>query len=262
LSVGFTFRHPNIVISEKQLIDRLLDKIAPARKSILEHPLYSEIRDMRGLRIFQQSHAFAVWDFMSLLKSLQASLTCVAVPWLPSRYPKSRRLINEIVLGEESDSFHGSFVSHFEVYLRAMDQAGADTSAIRRLIASLEAGNTLPSALATSGAPAEAEVFVNTTFRLLQLNKTHVTVAVFTFGREDLIPDMFLQMVKDLRQDHLESVRLFDQYIERHIEMDSDEHAPMALQMVEELCGDDDSKWDEAARLALWDGILNRIRSA
>ena len=254
--------------TQTESIKRLLEIIAPARQRLVDHPLYREMRDIQHLRIFLQSHVFAVWDFMSLLKSLQACLTCVATPWLPSPYPKSRRLINEIVLGEESDKFGDGYISHFELYLQAMVEAGADTSAIRTLVHELKSGRAFPDALSVAGPPAEAGEFVRTTFSFLQLGKPHVTVAAFTFGREDLIPDMFHQMVKDLRQ-NLEMVGLFEYYLDRHVEVDADSHGPMALQMVEELCGPDERKWEEAgfgavtalqARLALWDGILNRMR--
>jgi hypothetical protein len=256
------------VSTQTESIKRLLAIVAPARQRIVEHPLYREIRNIQHLRIFLQSHVFAVWDFMSLLKSLQACLTCVETPWLPSPYPRSRRLINEIVLGEESDKFGDGYISHFELYLQAMVEAGADTSAIRKLVDELKSGLALPDALSVAGPPAEAVEFVRTTFSFLQLDKPHVTVAAFTIGREDLIPDMFHQMVKDLRQ-NLETVSLFEYYLDRHIEVDADSHGPMALQMVEELCGPDERKWEEAgfgavtalqARLALWDGILRRIR--
>jgi len=260
--------HTEHVPTQTESITRLLEIIAPARQRLVDHPLYREIRDIQHLRIFLQSHVFAVWDFMSLLKSLQARLTCVVTPWLPSPYPKSRRLINEIVLGEESDKFGDGYVSHFELYLQAMVEAGADTSAIRTLVHELKSGRAFPDALSVAGLPAEAGEFVRTTFSFLQLDKPHVTVAAFTFGREDLIPDMFHQMVKDLRQ-NLEMVGLFEYYLDRHVEVDTDSHGPMALQMVEELCGPDERKWEEAgfgavtalqARLALWDGILNRMR--
>jgi hypothetical protein len=261
-------RHPKFVPTQIDSLTRLRDIIAPARQRIEHHPLYREIRNIQHLRIFLQSHVFAVWDFMSLLKSLQASLTCVAIPWLPSPYPQSRRLINEIVLGEESDEFGNGYISHFELYLQAMVEAGATTSAIRTLVDELESGRALPDALSIAGPPEEAVEFVRTTFSFLRLDKPHVTAAAFTFGREDLIPDMFRQMVKDLRQ-NLETVGLFEYYLDRHVELDADSHGPMALQMVEELCGRDERKWEEAgfgavtalqARLAFWDGILNRIR--
>src|ERR1700676_3346307 len=125
----------------------LLEIVAPLRQRLVEHPLYREIRDIQHLRIFLQSHVFAVWDFMSLLKSLQACLTCVVTPWLPSPYPKARPLINEIVLGEESDKFGDGYISHFELYLQAMVEAGADTSGIRKLVDELKRGLGPPEAL-------------------------------------------------------------------------------------------------------------------
>jgi len=162
---------------------------------------------------------------MSLLKSLQACLTCVETPWLPSPYPRSRRLINEIVLGEESDKFGDGYISHFELYLQAMVEAGADTSAIRKLVDELKSGLALPDALSVAGPPAKPWSCTNHVL-IPQLDKPHVTVAAFTIGREDLIPDMFHQMVKDLRQ-NLETVSLFEYYLDRHIEVDADSTVPM-----------------------------------
>lgn len=247
---------------------RLRENIAAARHNLEQHPLYSEIRTIHQLRLFLQSHVFAVWDFMSLLKSLQASLTCVTTPWVPSPFPQSRRLVNEIVLGEESDTFGSDSVSHFEFYLRAMTESGANTFTIKKLISELEAGHSLTHALLIAEPPQEALEFVRATFAFIDANKPHVVAAAFTFGREDLIPDMFREMVKDLRR-NLHSVDLLEYYLDRHIEVDGDSHGPMALQMVEELCRDDEKKWHEAtaaasaaieARIALWDGILDRIR--
>jgi hypothetical protein len=241
--------------------------IAPLRSRLKSHRLYSQIQNVQQLRLFMESHVFAVWDFMSLLKWLQAHLTCVTIPWAPSAHPQASRLINEIVLGEESDTFGSGYISHFDLYLRAMNEAGADTSAIRKLLAALAADSPMNAALQFAEVPAEAAAFVLSTFDLLRTEKPHVIAAAFTFGREDLIPDMFREMVRDLRR-HFEGVALFEYYLERHIEVDGESHGPMALQMVQELCGNDEAKWREAthaaelaleARLALWDGIALRI---
>jgi hypothetical protein len=257
------------VTVQTDFLTRLRETIAPVRRRIERHELYSEIRNIRHLRIFLESHVFAVWDFMSLLKSLQNRLTTVAIPWVPGRFPNSRRLINEIVLGEESDSFETGFLSHFELYLRAMSEAGADTTVIRTLVEAVERGRTLAEALSIARPPSEAAAFVKSTFLTIHQDRLHVSAAAFTFGREDLIPDMFHRMVKDLRRE-FEGVGLFEYYLDRHIDIDGDSHGPMALQMLEEVCGTDEMKWEEAAegavlalesRNALWDGILSRIRA-
>ncbi|NYF79105.1 DUF3050 domain-containing protein [Granulicella arctica] len=244
----------------------LEQRIQPLSQQLAQHRLYASFESVEDLRRFMESHVFAVWDFMCLLKALQRGLTCVDVPWLPSALPESRRLINEIVFGEESDLYNGQPLSHFELYRIAMLQCGADTTAIDRLLASIAEGSPWATALAASNAPEAASRFVETTFRIIEEGKLHAIAAAFTFGREDLIPDMFRGFLRD------QDLRLGGQlstlrwYMERHIEVDGDEHGPMALRMITELCGDDAAKWHEAteaaeeainARIALWDSIAN-----
>ena len=64
-------------------IIQLQDQIKASRAKLLAHPVYAQISDINGLRKFSTFHVYAVWDFMSLLKSLQMGLTCVSLPWLP-----------------------------------------------------------------------------------------------------------------------------------------------------------------------------------
>ena len=243
----------------------LLQTITPLQTRLATHPLYASIRSLPDLQLFMQSHVYAVWDFMSLLKSLQRTLTCVDTPWQPTADPRSRRLINEIVLGEESDEYEGEALSHFELYLRAMQSCGAATEPAHALLATLSSGGTLEQALAP--APAEAAAFVRSTFAVLATNEPHRIAAAFTFGREDLIPDMFSEFVRELDTQLPGRIALFRYYLERHIEMDGDEHGPMAMQMIGQLCRTPEH-WQEAtdsacfaleARIALWDGIHARI---
>ena len=246
----------------------LLESIAPLQSRLAEHPLYASIQSLDALHLFMQSHVYAVWDFMSLLKSLQRSLTCVDVPWRPTADAASRRLINEIVLGEESDLYEGQPLSHFELYLRAMEICGAEVAPMHTLLAVLAAGSTVDAALAS--APAEAAAFVRSTFAFLSSGEPHRIAAAFTFGREDLIPDMFAAFVRRLDESMPGRVTPFRYYLERHIEMDGEEHGPMALEMMRQLCPTP-QHWEEAqdaaiealtARLALWDGIHARILAA
>jgi hypothetical protein len=255
-----------MVTTDSQLT-QLRGEIEPVRARLKTHGLYQSITSLSHVRIFLQSHVFAVWDFMSLLKALQQVLTCVQVPWLPSPYPESRRLINDIVLGEESDELDGTYRSHFEIYTAAMRQAGADCRPIDRFVEALRNHAQWDQALSVCGAPDEAALFVRHTFRVIESGKPHVMAAAFTFGREDLIPDLFRALIRDLRMGHSE-LDLYSRYLDRHIEVDSGSHGPLALRMVADLCGDDSTRWSEAstaatealeARLALWDGIQRRI---
>jgi hypothetical protein len=253
-------------IASPASIQAIQNRIAPLQTRLAQHPLYARIQTLAGLRLFMQSHVFAVWDFMSLLKSLQRDLTSVNLPWLPTPYPASRRFLNEIVLGEESDEYHGRPVSHFEIYLESMHRAGASTSAIDALLAAIAADPAAPLPLHLIPQPARA--FVAHTFHVIRTGSLAAQAAAFTFGREDAIPAMFRALVRDLNHQMSGDLAQFVWYLERHIEVDGEDHGPLSLRMVADLCGADPTLWDEAslaaeqaiqARLALWDGILAQL---
>lgn len=251
-------RHPGI--------DRLEALIADARNDVVSHPIYARLDSLPAIQTFLEHHVFAVWDFMSLLKSLQRNLTCVEVPWIPTGPTGSRRLINDIVLVEESDELRGGFISHFELYLLGMQEAGADTTVIDTFISLLRDRTPVPAAMAAAGVPEASAEFVGLTWHLIDTAPIHCQAAAFAFGREDLIPDMFQQVVKVNEQGG--QLSTFVDYLERHIEVDGEFHTPMAMQMVTDLCGDDENKWNECvetinlaltARAKLWSGILAKI---
>ncbi len=244
---------------------KLKQQIEADRNKLLSHPVYTKIKDLKGLQQFTQVHVFAVWDFMSLLKSLQTGLTSVSVPWIPVGSPSTRYLINEIVLGEESDvDEEGVRTSHFELYLKAMKQMEADTSSIESLLALIQSGISIKVAIKSSALSENIKNFLQFTFDIALDAPNHIKAAVFTFGREDLIPSMFHQLLDQLFCDTPEKVSTFKYYIERHIEVDGDHHSHLAIEMVSELCGEDDQKWREATeasqkalqmRYTLWDSI-------
>ncbi|MBL7712300.1 MAG: DUF3050 domain-containing protein [Chitinophagaceae bacterium] len=250
-------------------IEQLRKGIAPLRQQLVDHPLYGSIDSLPKLQVFMQYHVFAVWDFMSLLKTLQRELTCVSVPWVPRGNAATRYLINEIVTGEESDvDQQGRRMSHFELYREAMQQAGADTQPVGRLLDALQAGQTLTQALDAAQAPQAIRNFIHCTFETIASGRAYLQAAVFTFGREDLIPGMFVSFVRDLNGQTADRASVFQYYLERHIEVDGDHHSHLAYEMTEQLCGNDAAKWSEAqtaveaalqARLQLWDAIQAEI---
>ncbi len=251
-------------------IESINKHIDPIKQSIITHPAYDHITSMEGVQAFMEQHVFAVWDFMSLLKSLQNHLTCTSVPWFPVGDAKTRFLINEIVCGEESDIAYKSEgnISHFELYLDAMKQAKASTLAIEAFITSLKEGKTIETALAPLSIPENTKNFIRFTFEVISTNKPHIIAAVFTFGREDLIPEMFRNIVDELNTQFKGQLDIFGYYLDRHIEVDGDHHSHLALEMVSILCGDDEKKWMEAQsyslralemRNELWNGVMESV---
>lgn len=244
---------------EKQIV-LIRERTSGIRQQILAHPIYQAIQTIEDLRVFMAHHVYAVWDFMSLLKSLQNKLTCTTVPWFPTGDAETRFLINEIVVGEESDlDQNGIRKSHFELYLDAMEQCGADTQSIRQFIACLQQGKSFDDAFAIADTPQAAREFVTGTFDIIRSDNSHLIAAVFTFGREDLIPGMFMEMVRDMQQRLPDKIDTFVYYLERHIEIDGDHHSHLAIQMTTQLCGEDAAKW-EAAQEAVLSSLERRKR--
>jgi hypothetical protein len=251
-------------------IQKLQQELAPLQQQIVAHSLYNKVDSVAALNAFMEYHVFAVFDFMSLLKALQIHLTQTNLPWTPKGNPATRRFINEIVFGEESDiDKDGKPLSHYEMYVEAMEASGANTKAIQNCILHIENGQNITESLEAVNTPKAVQEFVNFTFSIINTQEIHKIAAVFTFGREDLIPNMFLEMVKGIDQKSI-AVNLdkFIYYLERHIELDGDEHGPLALKMVQEVCGSDVQKWQECIevskqalqhRINLWTAIENEI---
>ena len=239
------------------------------RKSLIEHPLYNSMNSLSDIVKFMEVHVFAVWDFMSLVKNLQMNLTCINTPWIPSENSLTARLINEIVWGEETDINENNIAkSHFEMYLDSMNDIGANTNKIKLLIGLVKEGKDIFKIIENLDISHEVKDFLNFTFSIIKENKIHVTAAVFTFGREDLIPNMFIEIVRKIKTEN-QSVESLIYYLERHIEMDGDHHGPMAMNMITSLCENNDNKILEALnssklalkkRIRLWDHIYEQIK--
>jgi hypothetical protein len=242
---------------------------------LLDHPIYQQIDSLEALHLFMQHHVFAVWDFMSLLKALQRQLCCVELPWLPTADPRGTRFVNDIVLAEESDEDgQGGFLSHFELYHRAMSRCRANTTSIDRFLAKLRQGTPVRAALAAVGVAACIQRFVSQTFDIVESASLCAMASAFTFGREDLLPDLFQRIVDALHTEPGSGLDDFCYYLDRHIGLDGQEHGPTAGKLILSLCGSDEARWQEVeqaavasleARRQLWDGVyaaLQRPRDA
>lgn len=248
-----------------------IHKNIQAQKNVLlNHPLYSQIKNLEDLNAFLEMHIYAVWDFMSLLKALQQKLTCTTTPWFASANPETRYLINEIVLAEESDlSLDGKRLSHYEMYIEAMHDCKASTIEIEQFLHEVEDTKNIFIAIRNSHLDAAVKSFLTFTFKVIERGKAHEIAAAFTFGREDLIPSMFTEILKNFKINFPKAdLSKLIYYFERHIELDADEHGPMAMRMIEELAENDPIKWREMEevaiealekRIELWNAIENSI---
>ncbi len=154
-------------------IEHLEERISEPRRRVIGHPMYAALDSTPAIRTFMEHHVFAVWDFMSLLKSLQRTLTCVELPWVPTGPTGSRRLINDIVLVEESDERHDGFISHFELYLDGMREAGADTSVIGGFIDRIRGGQPVLDAMEEVKVPGPAAEFMRITWGFIEGAPVH-----------------------------------------------------------------------------------------
>ena len=247
------------------------ERLIQIKAELGEHPIFSEIHSLPVLRRFMETHVFAVWDFMSLTKRLQQELTCVRLPWLPPQDPQAARLINEIVLSEESDDrpAQGHY-SHFELYLDAMREVGACTVAIERFVALQQEGMSYDMALQCINVDPAAAHFVRHTLHTALHAPGHSVAAAFLHGRESVIPQMFQRILDDWGIG-TEQAPTFRYYLERHIEVDSEDHGPAAEKLLSRLIDGDPQRQDDVyasaiaaveSRIALWDGLRLSINES
>ena len=253
-------------------IDSIQNKIKDHQNKLLEHKLYSNIETIKDLQVFTENHIYAVWDFMSLLKALQIRLTCTKTPWLPNNNSQTAYLINEIVLAEETDINQvGERKSHYELYLDAMIDIGAKTEKPVEIINEIANSENIFNAIENINIHPNIKNFLNFTFSVIDEGKPHKIAAIFTFGRENLIPNMFNEILREFEKNVSEGdISKLIYYFERHIELDEDEHGPMALEMVSMLAENDPDKWKEIEdisiealekRILLWDAINEQIEN-
>lgn len=236
---------------------------------LANHPIYAALQTIEDLQRFMEQHIYSVWDFMSLIKYLQAAVTPTAVPWLPRGDSGIRRFINELVLEEETDQLEdGSYSSHVELYLRAMTEVGANTQPFLQFLQAVE-GSGIDTALALPSVPRASRVFTQQTFAFLASQQAHQVAAALALGREHIIPMMFRTLLERIQITANEAPS-FHFYLNRHVHLDEDFHAPLSLRLLSSLCAGDPAKIHQAtqaaqqaiqARLQFWDDVLLELKA-
>ncbi len=240
------------------------------KQQLENHPIYESVLNIEDLQCFMQHHVYSVWDFMSLIKYLQSTVAPATYPWVPQGDGNIRRFINELVLEEESDETFksGVYSSHFELYQSAMREIGADVSASKDFINIVQHKN-IEEALGLSSVPEPSRMFTHKTFDFINSGKPHQIAAALALGREHIIPCMFRSILQKIGVDKNDAP-IFHYYLNRHIHLDEDFHAPLSLKLLNELCGGDAYKIQEAidaaqsavkARIQFWDGVLIAIQT-
>jgi hypothetical protein len=252
---------------------KVLQQIKPSRDLLLNHRLYQSVKSIPDTKVFMKNHIFAVWDFMSLLKSMQLKLTGTKIPWVPCNDRVSSYFVNSIVLAEESDDLSicsDSSISHYELYLEAMAELGGFSEPIEQLIIDLKQDKAFAPAIKQNMKdyskiiPISTFEFTRKNLEISTMGNIEQVTSFFIFGREDPIPEMFTSIIKEIDKNNIKAEK-FKKYLDRHVTLDGDEHGPMSMKLLCRICGNDSQKWNivlESAleaiqeRIKLWDGIL------
>lgn len=244
------------------------------KQKLEQHPIYGSISNLQDLRCFMEHHVYSVWDFMSLIKYLQSKVAPDEYPWVPVGDGNVRRFINELVLEEETDQAlpgadnNERFASHFELYCEAMKEIGGNPDTVLDFIQNIKSKG-IDAALRTTSIPEASRTFTRTTFDFIESEKPHVVAAALALGREHIIPCMFRSFLQKLEISEHEAPA-FHYYLNRHIHLDEDFHAPLSLRLLNELCEGDQTKQEEAinaaktavsSRLKFWDQVLEAIKN-
>ena len=246
--------------------------IARLRAQLDNHPIYDAVQSLDDLRVFMQHHIYSVWDFMSLVKYLQNVVAPARVPWVPASDPTIQRFINELVLEEETDeageSRLGEFASHFQLYIEAMREIGANVQPPLHFV-EIAGRDGMAAAFASGLAPAPALAFTQTTFGFIDSGKPYAVAAALALGREHVIPAMFRALLARMAVDE-RTAPTFHYYLKRHIHLDENMHAPLSLSLLQGLCANNPDHLDEAcqvaeqavaARVVFWDDVLKVLPS-
>ena len=242
-------------------------KLDDLKNKIIAHPLFANKLEPKHICKFMESHIFAVWGFMSILKSLQKMITPNNLPWMPNKNTKNGlvNFVNEIILCEESDYIDGiGFISHFEIYLLAMRNMGAKTEQLDKLASIFTDKGYNEKYLDNIDATDEVKSFLKHDLEISMSGTLPEIVGAFTLGREKVIPNMFGYILPAIKE--TSTSKYLVTYLERHIDIDGDRHGPLSMKLLNTSCGKKDLSLAYATaikslelRLSVWDRVYEDI---
>ena len=190
------------------------------------------------------------------------------IPWMPNQNTRNglTNFINEIVLCEESDYIDDiGYISHFEIYLLAMDKMNADTSQIILLTEKLKNEGYNKKLIDELSIYDEVKDFVKFDLDVALSRNLPKIIGSFTLGREKVIPNMFSYIINCIENNN--STKNLLTYLDRHINIDGDRHGPLSIKLLDTIC-DTDHAYALAynsgitslqLRLKVWDKIANEL---
>ena len=229
---------------------RMSAALLSAARAAADHSVYSRLTTLPAFQKFMTYQVWCVWDFMCLAKSVQIGIGCYSVPWIPPKNPSLVSLMGEIIRGEESDvGPGGEEASHFEIFIQAMDECGAESTKIKAFIDHVGAGTEVLSAMRAVDAPPAAQAFVSQTLAFCS-SSIAARIGAFSLGREELVPRMLSTLINRLDPSQ-KRFKTFDWYLRRHISLDATNHAPKIAEIFRQFVGSDPALREEGLEAGL-----------
>ncbi len=268
-----------VTLSTQQLerIARMEKRVAPLRMWLESHKLHEALGgDVDDLRKFAEIHVWCVWVMMSMLKAFQVELaTKETLPWIPSsdgrKKEKLARMVNEMALRYQYwvvDEKTGKTTTNFEMYLQAMAQLGCDSAEITSFLSflhksarcGLPCAASMEAALRFCAMPRGVAGVLRYCFALIQSRQLHRLAASFAFVRnKSSVVSALLATLDKARAEEGQDFDLYRRWLERFAGLLDHNFAPLAFQILVELCGDDEAKWREVEQTAAESLQVQRI---
>ncbi|CAG9319831.1 unnamed protein product [Blepharisma stoltei] len=244
---------------------QVVAKLKPLRTDLVSAYSSIKLESLPATRVYMKNFIYQAWAVISTLKALRSKLSPSTVPWYPPEDENSVRYINEILLDEETDvaGQPQQYSSHYNLFIKAMREANGFSEPMETLVTDLRQGMAWDKAF-IKNKDQYKHIISPSTFKYVEneigiaMNgDLHQIAGFFFLGREETVPDLFSGFVKSLNEKEV-NAPLFKSYIQRHIDLDGDLHAPLGEKITQRVCKEDPKMWKEvyeAGKLGITDDL-------